>query len=167
MGAFLNKQLVRETIAGRLERVTELLDRGAAIDRLHRDGFTPLMRAAYRGHAALVRLLLSRGANPNGQALDGASALFWACVRGHEAIVDQLLSAEANVNAGRRSDGDDREGCSPLNAAIGNGHLRIAKKLVEAGASLDHHFLGRDIARYAEWCGAKEFVSYLKRPTRR
>ena len=43
MGRLLNKQLVRETISGRVDRVVALLDRGVDLDQLHQDGFTPLM----------------------------------------------------------------------------------------------------------------------------
>jgi ankyrin repeat protein len=160
---FLDKQLVRATISGRLDRVAELLESGVDLDRLHRDGFTPLSRASVHGHAQVVRLLVARGADVNRTEKDGAGALFWACVKGHAEVVEVLLAAGANVNQPRGGSGDrDRGACSPLNAAIGNGHVAIAKTLVLAGASLDHRWLGRDIAEYAQWCNAGEFLSFLK-----
>jgi ankyrin repeat protein len=163
MSRFLDKQMVRETASGRMDRVEDLLSRGAEVNRLHRDGFTPLMRSAYYGHAGLVRLLLHRGADPNATARDGASALFWACVRGHEQAVDMLLVAGAEVNAVRRSDRGDGDGPSPLNVAISGGYLRIAERLVATGASLDHRYLGRNIRQYAKWHHAEEFITFLKR----
>ncbi|GEM_PF-6169956 len=112
MSRYLDKQLVRETYRGRLDRVAELLAKGAAINRLAADGFTPLMRAAYAGHRDLVHLLLQRGADPNETAKDGATALFWACVRSHEEVATMLISVGADVNAVREG------GPSVLNAAI-------------------------------------------------
>jgi cytohesin len=158
MSRYLDKQLVRETYRGRLDRVEALLATGAAINRLASDGFTPLMRAAYEGHAALVRLLLERGAGPNVTARDGASALFWACVRGHEPVAELLLGAGADANAVREGD------CSVLNAAIGNeGSSALVRALVANGASVEHQFLGKDMLRYADWRGRQELLPLLKR----
>ena len=111
-------------------------------------------------------MLLERGADVNGRAKDGASALFWACVHGHLEIVDLLLAAGADVNAAR---GDDdlrstrsQRRYSAADTAISNGHVAIAKRLVVAGTSLDHRWLGRDIVEFAESCGASEFLEFLK-----
>jgi ankyrin repeat protein len=158
MSRYLNKQLVHETYRGRLDRVEKLLAQGAAINKLASDGFTPLMRAAYQGHGDLVRLLLERGADPNATAKDGASALFWACVRQNEKVAGLLIAAGADVNAVR--DGN----YSVLNAAIGNqGSLALVKALIQAGASSEHRFLGKDMLQYAEWCGRQDVVPLLKR----
>jgi ankyrin repeat protein len=163
---FLDKQLVRATTSGRLDRVAELLENGADVNRLDRDGLTPLSRASEHGHAQVVRFLLARGADVNRTAKDGAGALFWACVKGHAKVVDILLDSGANVNTARCDIGDrysrPDDGYSPLNAAISNGHVEIAKRLVLAGASLDHRWHGMSIAEYAEWCNGFEFLLFLK-----
>jgi ankyrin repeat protein len=157
MSRFLDKQLVAETYRGRTDRVEDLLARGADVNRLASDGFTPLMRAAYAGHGQLVRLLLQHGADPNTTARDGASALFWACVRGHESVAEMLLAAGADVNAVRGSD------CSVLHAAIGNnGSAALVQALLRKGASLERRFLGWDALRYAEWCGRQDLLPLLK-----
>jgi ankyrin repeat protein len=104
MSHFLNKQLVHETHRGRLDRVAALLAKGAAINKLASDGFTPVMRAAYHGHRDLVAMLLEHGADPNVTAKDGASALFWACLYGHEGTAEWLLAAGADVTAIRQPD---------------------------------------------------------------
>jgi uncharacterized protein len=158
MGRFLDKQLIHETNRGRSDRVAELLTRGADIDRLAPDGFTPLMRAAYQGHGDLVRFLLQEGADPNATAKDGATALFWACTRGHEAVAESLIAAGADVNAVR--DG----AYSVLNTAISNGGSgALVRSLILTGASLDHRFLGRDILAHAEWCGRRDLIPLLER----
>ncbi len=53
------------------------LNRGIAIEAKDQDGWTTLLRAAYRGHKAVVQLLLDRGAAieaKDSQRLDGAVA---------------------------------------------------------------------------------------------
>jgi len=162
MSRFLDKQIVRETQRGRLDRVLELLAKGAGVNKLASDGFTPLMRSAYQGHADLVAMLLQRGADPNATAKDGASALFWACARGHGPVAEMLLAAGADVNAVRE------EGPSVLNMAISNQRsVALVQTLIRAGASLDHQFLGRDAVHYAEWCGRHDLAILLKRQVRR
>jgi ankyrin repeat protein len=47
MSRYLDKQLVHETYRGRSDRVEDLHARGADVNKLASDGFTPLMRAAY------------------------------------------------------------------------------------------------------------------------
>jgi ankyrin repeat protein len=162
MRRFLDKQLIHETNRGRSDRVAELLARGADIDRLAPDGFTPLMRAAYQGHKDLVRFLLQEGANPNATAKDGATALFWACTHGHESVAESLIAAGADVNAVR--DGV----CSVLNAAVSyGGSSGLVRSLILKGASLDHRYLGRDMLALAEWCGRRDLIPLLQRRGRR
>jgi ankyrin repeat protein len=156
---YLDKRLIDETYRGRIDRVEELLAKGANPNRLASDGFTPLSRSAYAGHTALVERLLQRGADPNVTAKDGASALFWACVRGHEAIAQTLIAVGADVNAVREGD------YSVLNAAIGNTTVTTAlvEALIRAGASLDHKYLKMDVLQYAEWCDRQDLVRLIKR----
>jgi uncharacterized protein len=148
MSRYLNKSLAAESRRGRVDRVVELLEKGADINRLGSDGFTPLMRAAYSGFGALLRMLLNRGADPNVTAKDGASALFWACVQGHEAEALALINAGANVNAFRdaKNDGD----YSVLHVAIGHSSKTVVTALVLAGASLDRRYLKMDAIQFAQ-----------------
>src|SRR5438046_10266007 len=119
MSRLIDKQMVRATQSGAVDRLRELLESGASINRLHKDGFTPLMRAAFKGDMELVQFLLTRGADPNQTAKDGVSALFWASVRGHEPVVELLIAARADLNAARRTDENKRNaGYPPINAAI-------------------------------------------------
>lgn len=157
MSRYLNKQLAIEARRGRLDRVEVLLAKGADINKLAPNGFTPLMSAAYAGHFDLVQAILQHGADPNATDKDGASALFWACVRGHEPVTNLLIAAGADVNAVR-----DRD-YSVLNAAIScQGSLALVKSLVKAGASLDHRWLQYDMLQYAEWCERQDLIPFLK-----
>jgi len=170
MSGLIDKQMVRATQSRAVDRVRELLDSGASINHLHKDGFTPLMRAAYRGYSELVEFLLSRGADPNRTAADGAGALFWASIKGHEAIVELLIAANADVNVARHTDGRAKgksDGYLPMNAAIANGHPGIAERLFRAGASLDPRYLPRDILEFAERHQASWLLRLLKKSRRR
>lgn len=126
MSRLIDKQMSRATRSGALDNVQVLLESGASINHLHKDGFTPLMRPAYKGDTKHVQFLLTRGADLNQTAKDGASALFWASIRGHEPIVELLIAARAraDVNAARRTDENNRSaGYPPIIAAIRNGHF--------------------------------------------
>ena len=52
-----------------------LLDKGAAVDAVKKDGWTALMWAANKGHAAVARLLLDKGAAVDAAEEDGSTAL--------------------------------------------------------------------------------------------
>ena len=54
--------------------------------------WTPLTRAAYRGHANAVRALLRAGAS-RAAVTDGRDAAAWAAEAGHAEVVDVLRQA--------------------------------------------------------------------------
>ena len=75
-----------------------LIRLGADVDiRDHRDGETPLIRAARRGDAALVRILLAAGANVRAESTTGATPLGEATRDGHEEVVVLLRAAAART----------------------------------------------------------------------
>ncbi len=76
-----------------LERLLAL---GAAIDERDGRGYSPLMLAAYGGHAEAFDFLLGRGADPNTADLAGNSVLMGAAFKGHRAMVTKLLAAGAD-----------------------------------------------------------------------
>jgi ankyrin repeat protein len=161
MSRYLNKRLISETNRGRCDRVETLLEKGADINRLGPDGFTPIMRAAFHGHWSLVRLLLMRGADPNITAADGAGALFWACVRGYERTAEILLAAGADVNAGRG-------GYCVLEAAISSGaSLDLVQSLVMRRAWLQRGRYNRDFLQLATERGRRDVISLLNSMRRR
>ena len=49
---------------GHLELATLLIERGANIEEVNDEGYTPLMEAAREGHEDMVALLLSQGSFP-------------------------------------------------------------------------------------------------------
>ena len=52
--------------------------RGADIECLDKDNYTPLLIAASTGHTAVVKLLLKRGANLNAKNTQDKTAIFLA-----------------------------------------------------------------------------------------
>ena len=52
--------------------------RGSNINKHDKDGFSPLLIAACKGHAPTVKTLLSKGANILDTDKNDKSALFWA-----------------------------------------------------------------------------------------
>lgn len=159
----LDTDLFREArnASGSAARVRELVAAGAAVDRRHKCGNTPLWEAAYHGRLDLVAVLLAAGAGPNVYADDGSGPLHWAAAHGHIAVVEALLAAGADPNALRDS------GQSPLAAAVSGGHAAVVARLVEAGAAVDHIYYGRSMAAFADSRGQPEIAALLRRVRRR
>ncbi len=118
---------------------------GNHIGRADADGFYVLSRAAFMGYAETVRFLLSRGARADLVDGFGRNALHWA-VRGGFAGLDaselemvKLLSAVPGVNVNLV----DKEGMTPLLAAITLGRMDMAKVLLGMG-SIDVNVPGRE-----------------------
>ncbi len=82
--------------AGDVERVKELLKKGANPNTKDIDGQTPLHMAASGGHFDVVKLLLEHGADPNVQDKDGATPLHKAASGG------QCRCCEASPRTRRR-----------------------------------------------------------------
>ena len=67
--------------------------KAARVDTKTNDGFTPLLLAAYFGHAEVCQLLLERGkANIEETTPKGNTALNIAAMEGHASTVAMLLS---------------------------------------------------------------------------
>ncbi|XP_035645059.1 ankyrin repeat domain-containing protein 49 [Oncorhynchus keta] len=63
------------------------------------DGYTPLHRAAYGGHAATASTLLAAGTEVNSRTADGWTPLHSACRWGQVATASLLLRQGAELNA--------------------------------------------------------------------
>jgi len=151
---------------GHLEVVMQLWLSKAEINASSSAGVTPLYLAARNGHVAVVNYLLKKGANPcqetnerwgplaaaslNGNCeaiisliINGApveaqtnqnfTALHIAAANGNLGAVERLLNAGADPNTK-----SSINLWSPLLSALSNGHLEVADKLLEGGASATH-----------------------------
>ena len=66
-----------------------LLERGANIEEVNDEGYTPLMEASREGHEEMVALLLSQGADINAQTEETQeTALTLACCGGRGSIFE-------------------------------------------------------------------------------
>ncbi|XP_030644286.1 transient receptor potential cation channel, subfamily N, member 1 [Chanos chanos] len=103
-----------------------------AVNKHARNGRSPLLLAAERGHTEVVRILLQNHARVDVFDEDGKAALHLAAEQGHDDIADILLSHKAFVNA------KTKLGLTPLHLSAHNGSAQLVKLLVETHqASID------------------------------
>jgi ankyrin len=129
------------TSTEQLQVATTLLDWGADLEHVNRNGDTPLA-VALRGRLTLLAwLLIRRGANVHATTRFGHTSLllsirpkFRPCIQTRppdQELVLYLLQHDVDANRATRGS------VTPLKAAIDGQHLDIATLLLEHGASVD------------------------------
>lgn len=91
-----------------------------------------LVDAARARDIARVEALINERAPIHGRQPDGATALHWAAHWDEDAIAARLLQAGADVNA------ENELGVTPLDLACTNGSASMVRRLIAAGARVDH-----------------------------
>ncbi len=111
---------------------------------------TAIMRAAFSGDIELVKLLLAHGADPKIISADRETTLMAACGTGfingyHRArpSAERLAVVKLLVGLGEDVNAEDNYGITPLMVAANLGDLDVVKYLVEKGADLGAHDLGK------------------------
>jgi len=145
-----------------------LLDMGADINERDPEGGTALLGAVYYNHLSCVKMLIERGADATISKSSERTALHHAVWSGNEQIMKFLL--DDVVETRKLVDVKDDSGDSALHGCSHPGHrspavcLGVAKRLVQAGASLTvKDKCGRTPygrARDTDW-GNKEVAKYL------
>jgi quinoprotein dehydrogenase-associated probable ABC transporter substrate-binding protein len=130
-GADINAELDNAVLAFDKGRVTFLLGKGADVNKLDDQGYTPLHTAVRNRNSDIAALLLEHGADPNLPDSDGATPLVHAINRNHVPSVKLLVEKGADIGK------VDREGYTPLEFAIGDDKLFAAQALLEAGAPVN------------------------------
>jgi len=111
---------------------------------------TPLMRAAFAGDLELVKLLLERGADPAIVSSDSetmvSAAAGLAFIHGYHRerpLEERLQIVKLFVELGNDVNQADDYGITPLMAAANIGDTKLIQYLVDAGADLGAHDLGK------------------------
>lgn len=112
-----------------------VLDRGANLHYMRKDGYDALLDAAYRGYAdrgagllELLKMLIARSVALNSVSTYGESALRVLSRFGRFDAVELLLGAGAD---------ESQLAWTPLHRAVALGSLDDMKRLVESGADLE------------------------------
>jgi len=111
---------------------------------------TSLMRAAFAGDIELVKLLLAHGADPHIQSSDRETTLMAACglafINGYHRqrpSTERLGVVKLLVDLGEDVNHADSYGITPLMAAANFGDINIVRYLIDKGADLGAHDLGK------------------------
>ncbi len=142
---------------GDIERVKEMLAAGTGTEA-YNNSRTPILWAAYKGHAGIVRLLIEAGADMNAQGTGFAenNALHEAAGEGHADVARVL------IEFGMALDVQNYSTETPLIMAAHKGRMEIVRLLVDAGADLnvqDGH--GKTALYHATEAGHAEIVDTL------
>ena len=89
--------------------------------------FTPLHKAAIRGHERIIQLLLSHKADVNSRNRKGLTPLHMASQEGHLACVKKLLKAGADPLLAQV------DGALPIHRAASNNYHEVVWILIEQG----------------------------------
>ncbi|XP_034382459.1 ankyrin repeat domain-containing protein 16 isoform X2 [Cyclopterus lumpus] len=140
--------------------VSYLLREGATVDSLKKADWTPLMMACTRRNLGVVQELLCRGADPALKNKDGWNSFHIACREGDPLVVRHILVAAPDVwrtasktrrtalhtaamhgreevvqilleRCGYAPDCTDSCGVTPFMDAVRNGHVSVARLLLE------------------------------------
>jgi cytohesin len=127
------------------------------------------------GHLEIVKALASFAADVNMPMVNGSTPVFIAAAMGHDGVTLALVSLGADVNV-RRGDRTWARHCveefhvdpnedgdwTPLMIAARNGHAKVVKVLMEAGASTGVMLSdGRTALSLAAAMGHADVVSIL------
>ena len=145
---------------GDLEYVASLP--GGDLDTPNSKGWTPMMYAAYHGHAQLVTHFLSRNCRTRVCNKVGRSPLMLASMCGNIDVVHLLLSRKEVEELVVMV---DRRNMTALSHAVHWGHLQAAENLLKAGSSPDttEHSRGYSLLMLAASEGNAPMVEILLR----
>jgi ankyrin repeat protein len=111
---------------------------------------TTLMRAAFSGDLTLVKLLVAHGADPHIVSKDNETSLMAACGTGFingyskgRSAAERLEVVKLLVQLGEDVNAADNYGITPLMVAANLGELPIVEYLMDQGADLVAHDLGK------------------------
>ena len=157
--ANLEKLTLEAARQGDTKTIASYLQSGFDANITTRRGDTPLILAAYYGHAETVAAILKHpAAKVDLVNKMGFTALTGSAFQGHDAVTKALIKGGANVNATNAS------GQTPLMFAAMFGRTSAVKLLVAAGADPSlRNQQGQTAADLAATQGNEEMVALLAR----
>ncbi|XP_059146369.1 serine/threonine-protein kinase TNNI3K-like [Physella acuta] len=111
-----------------LERI---LTKGANVNVLSKNQFSPLHLATYRGDSEQVEVLITHGADVNQTGHSGVSALHITAMCGHHEIAKILLESGAKIDMG------DLVKFTSLHIACHFGHEKVVELLLSNGSDIN------------------------------
>merc|ERR1712034_264002 len=105
------------------------VEKGANVDQVANDGYTPLLISSQKGFLEVVQHLVEKGANVNQVANDGYTPLLISSQEGFLEVVKYLVEKGANVNQ------VDNNGKTPLVLSLPK-HIGVAKFLLRNNANI-------------------------------
>ena len=139
----LNKAMFRLIWrGGKVNKIRELIERGADVNVKGQYGVTPLHKAASTGDVKVVQLLLDYGAKIDAEDSSGDTPLHVAAANWNNAVKRKLHDVTLEVaglllEKGAKVNKRNRSGMTPLYGAIRTGEVEIIKLLLEKGADVE------------------------------
>ncbi len=130
-GADLNQEFANAVLAGDVERMTFLVEKGADLNQLDKQGYSALHSASRRKDEEVVKALLALKADVGLRDRDGYSALDHAVLRNFGPGIAALAAAGADLDA------RNPDGFTPLAIAIIEDQYKAAMALIAAGAPVE------------------------------
>lgn len=123
-----NIALHHAVLGNRMPMAKILIEAGASVDALDKDGNGALHHAVRRNNIPMAKILIEAGADVNSPNRDKQEVLFHAVIRNNIPMAEILIEAGADVDV------LDKDGNGLLyHAAIGN-NVPMAEMLIDAGA---------------------------------
>jgi len=129
----LNAQMsdaINKNDAGKVQTLAQ--KDSTLLNRVDKNGSTPLYVAALGNNFEMVKLLVSLGARVNARNNDGSTALHGAAGSGNVSIIGYLLDHGANIEAH-----DNSFGTTPLVMAIMSNRPEALKFFIKNGADIN------------------------------
>jgi len=142
MGKALGQELMHSCKNGNMNKIAELLEKGANVDFRDSVGCTPLWVACWKGWTAIVRFLLDHNADLDIAKNNGATPLYIASELGNVEIVQILVDSGADI------DKPMKDSSTPLYIASQHGHTDVVRFLLKNGANIFNQRRGGSSALY-------------------
>ena len=165
----LNDDLLNAAINGNLELVKELMDKGADVNAVDKDGVTSLHWVTYNGWADIVKVLIDNGADVNAENDNGVTPLLIAENEKFADIAEILKAAGAKGGTVESIPESVEEEIEPvltldlfLLQEAADGNLENVKALIKDGIDVDMvNDIGETALHKAAGGGHTEIVKVL------